>query len=91
MYRTVDASLSRLPVAILYIVANIAVGVHLLHRTWSLFQSLGWNRPDRADRLLDATRSVAGTTQPQDVLADHLRPVIDSSLGEPVACGCVAG
>ena len=45
VYRNVDASLSRLPVAILYIVANIALGIHLFHGTWSLFQSMGWNNP----------------------------------------------
>jgi len=45
VYRNVDASLSRIPVAVLYIVANIALGIHLFHGTWSLFQSLGWNSP----------------------------------------------
>jgi succinate dehydrogenase / fumarate reductase cytochrome b subunit len=45
VYRNVDASLSRIPVAIIYIVANIALGIHLFHGTWSLFQSLGWNNP----------------------------------------------
>jgi succinate dehydrogenase / fumarate reductase, cytochrome b subunit len=40
-----DASLSRVPVAIIYIVANIALGIHLFHGTWSLFQSMGWNNP----------------------------------------------
>jgi succinate dehydrogenase cytochrome b subunit len=45
VYRNVDASLSRVPVAILYIVANIALGIHLFHGTWSLFQSMGWNNP----------------------------------------------
>ncbi len=45
VYRNVDASLSRLPVAVLYVVANIALGIHLFHGTWSLFQSLGWNSP----------------------------------------------
>jgi succinate dehydrogenase / fumarate reductase, cytochrome b subunit len=44
-YRNLDASLSRIPVAILYIVANIALGIHLFHGTWSLFQSLGWSNP----------------------------------------------
>ena len=44
-YRNLDASLSRVPVAILYIVANIALGIHLFHGTWSLFQSLGWSNP----------------------------------------------
>jgi len=45
VYRNVDASLSRIPVALLYIVANIALGIHLFHGTWSLFQSMGWNSP----------------------------------------------
>lgn len=45
VYRNVDASLSRVPVAALYIVANLALGVHLFHGTWSLFQSMGWNNP----------------------------------------------
>ena len=31
--------------AALYIVANLALGVHLFHGAWSLFQSMGWNRP----------------------------------------------
>lgn len=44
-YRNLDASLSRLPVAALYIVANIALGIHLFHGTWSLFQSMGWSSP----------------------------------------------
>lgn len=44
-YRNIDASLSRIPVAVLYIVANIALGIHLFHGTWSLFQSLGANNP----------------------------------------------
>jgi succinate dehydrogenase / fumarate reductase, cytochrome b subunit len=44
-YHNLDESLSRLPVAILYLVANIALGIHLFHGTWSLFQSLGWNNP----------------------------------------------
>jgi succinate dehydrogenase / fumarate reductase, cytochrome b subunit len=45
VYYNIDQSLSRLPVAIFYILANIALGVHLFHGTWSLFQSLGWNNP----------------------------------------------
>ncbi len=45
VYYNLDASLSRVPVAVLYIVANIALGVHLFHGAWSLFQSMGWNSP----------------------------------------------
>lgn len=45
VYRNVVASFERIPVAILYIVANLALGLHLYHGAWSLFQSLGWNNP----------------------------------------------
>ena len=45
VYPNIDTSLSRLPVALLYIVANIALGIHLFHGTWSLFQSMGWSNP----------------------------------------------
>lgn len=44
-YANVDNSLSRVPVALLYIVGNLALGVHLFHGAWSLFQSMGWNNP----------------------------------------------
>jgi succinate dehydrogenase / fumarate reductase cytochrome b subunit len=45
VYRNVDASFSRVPVALLYVVANIALGIHLFHGAWSIFQSMGWNSP----------------------------------------------
>ena len=45
VYFNIDQSLSRLPVAIFYILANIALGIHLFHGTWSLFQSMGWSSP----------------------------------------------
>ena len=45
VYWNVDQSLSRVPVAILYMVGVIALGIHLFHGTWSLFQSMGWNNP----------------------------------------------
>jgi len=38
-------SFERVPVAIAYILANLALGVHLWHGGWSLFQSLGVNNP----------------------------------------------
>jgi succinate dehydrogenase / fumarate reductase cytochrome b subunit len=44
-YANVVNSLERVPVAVLYIVANIALGIHLFHGVWSLFQSMGWNNP----------------------------------------------
>lgn len=39
------ASFERLPIAGLYVVANLALGLHLFHGVWSLFQTLGWNNP----------------------------------------------
>ena len=33
------------PVALLYIVANIALAFHLFHGAWSLFQTMGWSNP----------------------------------------------
>ncbi|MFN8016197.1 MAG: succinate dehydrogenase cytochrome b subunit [Acidimicrobiia bacterium] len=44
-YENVSQSLQRVPVTILYIVANLALGVHLFHGAWSIFQSLGINNP----------------------------------------------
>ena len=45
VYRNFVATFSRPPVAIIYIVANIALGLHLFHGAWSMFQSLGLNNP----------------------------------------------
>jgi succinate dehydrogenase / fumarate reductase cytochrome b subunit len=61
VYRNMDASLSRLPVALLYIVANIALGIHLFHGTWSLFQSMGWNNP-RFNQWRQTLAAVVATT-----------------------------
>jgi succinate dehydrogenase / fumarate reductase, cytochrome b subunit len=65
VYNNVDSSLSRIPVALLYIVANIALGIHLFHGAWSFFQSLGINNPrfNKARRgfaIAIATLIVAG-------------------------------
>ena len=43
-YENTVASFQRWPVSIFYILANLALGVHLYHGAWSLFQSVGWNR-----------------------------------------------
>lgn len=44
-YNNLIESLQRWPVALIYIVANLALGLHIYHGAWSLFQSLGWNNP----------------------------------------------
>ncbi len=43
VYANMVASFQRVPVAIIYVIANLALGLHLYHGTWSLFQSMGWN------------------------------------------------
>jgi succinate dehydrogenase / fumarate reductase, cytochrome b subunit len=45
VYDNVIRSFERVPVAIIYIVANIALAIHIFHGAWSMFQSLGWNNP----------------------------------------------
>jgi len=45
IYNNMVASFSRVPVAALYIVANVALGFHIYHGAWSMFQSLGANNP----------------------------------------------
>ncbi len=43
LYEKVVASFSSVPIAAFYLVANVALGFHLFHGVWSLFQSMGWN------------------------------------------------
>jgi succinate dehydrogenase / fumarate reductase, cytochrome b subunit len=44
-YDNMFNSFESVPVAIIYIVANIALAIHIFHGAWSMFQSLGWNNP----------------------------------------------
>ena len=41
-YHNVVTSFQRWPVATVYVVANLALALHLYHGAWSLFQSMGW-------------------------------------------------
>lgn len=45
VYRNFIATFERPAVSAVYIVANIALGIHLFHGAWSMFQSLGLNNP----------------------------------------------
>lgn len=45
VYANVIASFQRPYVSLFYILAQVALGFHLYHGLWSLFQSLGWNHP----------------------------------------------
>jgi succinate dehydrogenase / fumarate reductase cytochrome b subunit len=48
-YHNVITSFQRIPVALVYVIANVALGVHLYHGAWSMFQSMGWTRPRRRE------------------------------------------
>ena len=45
VYRNLVASFERPWSSAIYIVANVALGIHLFHGAWSMFQSLGLNNP----------------------------------------------
>ena len=45
VYRNVSASLTNAVPAAIYILANIALGIHLWHGAWSMFQTMGLNNP----------------------------------------------
>lgn len=52
-YHNLIAGFSSLPVVIIYLIALVALGMHLYHGTWSMFQTLGlkndeWNGALRA-------------------------------------------
>lgn len=55
-YDNLVASLERPAIAVVYILANLALGVHLYHGGWSMFQSLGLNNP----RYNSARKAFAG-------------------------------
>jgi succinate dehydrogenase / fumarate reductase cytochrome b subunit len=44
-YDNLVASFERWPISAIYILSNIALGIHLFHGGWSMFQSLGLNSP----------------------------------------------
>lgn len=44
-YNNLFYSFDRWPIAVIYILANIALAIHIFHGAWSMFQSLGWNNP----------------------------------------------
>ncbi|GMQ86654.1 MAG: succinate dehydrogenase cytochrome b subunit [Acidimicrobiia bacterium] len=45
VYHNIVTSFERVPVAVFYIVAQVALAMHIYHGAWSLFQSLGLANP----------------------------------------------
>jgi succinate dehydrogenase / fumarate reductase cytochrome b subunit len=44
-YNNLVNSFERPAISVLYVAANLALGVHIFHGAWSLFQSMGLNNP----------------------------------------------
>lgn len=55
-YRNLVVGFQAWPVSVAYIVAVIALGLHLYHGVWSGFQTMGWDNP----RYARHRRSIAG-------------------------------
>jgi succinate dehydrogenase / fumarate reductase cytochrome b subunit len=60
VYEMVVRGFAVVPVAALYVLAQAALFWHLVHAVPSLFQSLGWSRPDVAPALRRLGVAVAG-------------------------------
>lgn len=45
VYHNVVAGFRVWPISLFYIIAQLALALHLYHGLWSLFQTLGWNHP----------------------------------------------
>ena len=71
-YNNVVASFERPLVAAFYVVANLALGVHIYHGAWSMFQSLGVNNP----RLNQARRGFATILAAVIVLGNVSFPIM---------------
>jgi succinate dehydrogenase / fumarate reductase cytochrome b subunit len=63
VYANFVATFSRAPVTVFYVIAMVALGFHLYHGAWSMFQSVGVNHPrfNRARRYFAVALAVLVT------------------------------
>ena len=61
VFQNIVVSFQQWPIALVYIIANLALGFHLYHGLWSLTQTLGWTHPryDRCRRVGAALLGIA--------------------------------
>ena len=76
-YNNLVYSFRRPVVAVFYVIANLALGVHIFHGAWSLFQSLGINNP----RINKARAAVRAGIRRGDRARQHQLP--DRGAGPP--------
>ncbi len=76
VYHNMVALFSSAPKVIIYVLANVALGVHLWHGAWSLFQSIGVNNP-----YLNGIRRVFATVFALAIVAGNVSFPIAVFLG----------
>ncbi len=71
----------RMPLVVgVYIVANLALGLHLYHGLWSLFQTMGWNNPrlnrmrTRFAQVFAVGITIGNISMPLAVITGLIRP-----------------
>jgi len=60
VYNNVYDSMEALPIAVLYIAANVVLAIHIFHGAWSMFQTLGINNPRYNGLRRNFARGIAG-------------------------------
>ena len=60
VYANVYNSMDAVPIALIYIAANVALAVHIFHGAWSMFQTLGINNPRYNNARKNFARGLAG-------------------------------
>jgi succinate dehydrogenase / fumarate reductase, cytochrome b subunit len=75
-YANLYYSLDRPLVALIYVIANVALAIHLFHGTWAMFRSLGVSNPRFEPLRKNLARGVAGV-----VLIGNLSFPITVQLG----------
>ncbi len=79
VYENVVAGFSVWPIAVFYIIAMVALGLHLDHGIWSALQTLGWTNKRNTRGLRTLSRIIAlavflgFSSVPVAVLAGWLR------------------
>ncbi len=82
VYNNLINSLGRPWVAAIYVVANVALSIHLFHGIWSLFQTMGWN-----NKRFNSWRRMLSTGIAGLVLVGNLSFPILISANQVGACG----
>jgi len=91
-YNNLVYSFRRVPVAIVYVIANVALAIHLYHGTWSIFQSMGLTNPRynalrrRFAQSFAAVMLIGNVSFPIAVQLHAVKPACPHTFPTTVAC-----